>query len=125
MKKSVILQAQEFYNAISGWIGEGGKPVHPDQAQARANVCLKCPHNVNRPIEEFLKDGAALTAKRLLELKSKMNLRVQGEKSLHLCELCGCVLRLKVHEPLKFILEGSSTEDLIPECWVNQEKNQL
>jgi hypothetical protein len=80
---------------IYEWLGEGGSVVDSDIAQHRANVCLKCPHNIyGYPVS-----GAVANAiKRHLEVKNEIGLRVEGEKRLNTCEFCGCVLRLLIWE---------------------------
>lgn len=124
-----LKQAKEFYHLISEWLGEGGKAVNPDHSQKRADVCLKCPkNNVNTSLESLFKDAVAATIKKQLDLKNKMNLRVNGEKSLGICDVCGCVNRLKVHSPIKFILENTDEEtmkELPSECWQKIESKNL
>lgn len=116
-----IKQAEQFFNLKAQWLGAGGHPVGPSQSQGRADVCLACPHNVERPLEEMFKGYVALTVKRQVQLKNQMQLRVNGEKRLHICERCECVLKLKVHVPLEFILKHTKIEGLPAHCWVIQE----
>lgn len=129
-----VKSAIQFHSLVSQWLGEGGKPVPQHQAQARADVCTgrlsgkSCPMNQPRDIEEVLSTAVALTVKRQIELKNSMKLRVEGEKLLHVCEACDCVLRLKVQTPLKFILQNTSDEtfDKLPAfCWIVIERDQL
>ncbi len=117
-----LKQAQQAYELRKSWLGDGGVPVPPIQSQARADVCLKCPKNVEKPIQELLTEPVALIVRRQIELKNKLKLRVEGEKSLHVCDACNCVLKLKVHTPLKFILENTETNNLDPNCWILWEK---
>ena len=83
-----IKQAQMFFRAFRDWIGEGRKPVHPDVAQQRANVCLACSSNQQRGAWEVSAQVIATLVKSQIELKNKMGLRVRGEKSLHICDIC-------------------------------------
>lgn len=123
--KMTIKEAKQFYDLTTQWLGAGGKPVHPDTAQVRANTCLQCPMHEARPIYEALAGAAALTVRRQIELKNKLNLRVQGEKSLHVCGGCNCILRLKVWAPIKFISEHTDTSKLAPGCWVIKEQEEI
>lgn len=120
-------QAQSFYRAYKDWIGEGRKPVLPVHAQLRADVCLVCPQNQQQGAWETMSQVIAGMTRSQIELKNKMNLRVRGEKSLHICALCGCVLRLKVHAPVETVKEATGQETLasLPEeCWIKKELQQ-
>lgn len=109
------------------WLGEGSKPVAPEIAQARAEVCLHvaegkpCPFNQNgfKPVEriaELIRDQT--------EQKNELKLSVQGEEGLHTCALCFCSLPLKVHVPIEQILSGTPAPMLEkfkreqPKCWM-------
>lgn len=101
---------------IKEWLGDGGITVHQSDAQRRADVCLRggpdgkpCPNNQQTaPITSVV--GAAI--KRHLELKSKLMLRTQGEKSLHSCSACGgCPLRLKVWVPQDIVTRSITDEE--------------
>lgn len=116
-----LKQALTFFKVRSEWLGEGGHPVPNRQAQERANVCLKCPQNVERPLAEFLEESVVLLVKRQVELKNQMKLRVDGEKLLHICEACGCKLSLKVHVPIQFVKDTTEMERLDPSCWILSE----
>lgn len=123
-----LQQIKNFGGLYAQWIGAGLKPVHPDQSQKRANICLKCPHNdMTLTIADVFKGKVADTVRRQIELKNHMQLRVEGEKRLGICDICECVLRLKVHVPLQFIDENTDEETakLFPEhCWYVQEKKE-
>lgn len=112
------------------WLGEGSKPVAPEIAQARAEVCLHvaegkpCPFNQNgfKPVEriaELIRDQT--------EQKNELKLSVQGEEGLHTCALCFCSLPLKVHVPLEHILSGTPAPMIEkfkreqPKCWIISE----
>lgn len=102
---------------LADWIGDGGHVVDRDEAQKRANICQTCALNV---------PGLAITSavasaiKAQLSLKSKIRLRVDGEKKLHNCDACGCVLRLLVWEPQERVESHLTDEERqkLPEfCW--------
>jgi hypothetical protein len=99
------------------WVGSGGVVVDQDEAQARADVCLGCP--LNQPGMEVSKE-VALATKKFLEFKNGLDLRVKGEKSLHHCKGCGCVLRLLIWEPQPRIKEQMNAAEIqvTPQfCW--------
>jgi len=88
-------QLAHGFEVLKEWLGEGGQVVDQDTAQHRANICLKCPHNITGfPVASVV----AKAIKLHLSVKNKVGLRVDGEKQLHTCDLCGCVLRLLIWE---------------------------
>lgn len=112
---------------ICDWLGNDGRTVLYETAQNRADVCTgrisgkACPHNVP---ENIVAGFVGDSVKRLLEIKNKANLRVQGEKSLRGCDVCGCNLRLKIHVPFAHIKKFTPQEELDrhPEfCWMQKE----
>lgn len=110
--------ASNYTNGIKllrEWLGEGGMVVSPEQAQARADICLECPENVKF---SRLTMAVAETIKEHVEFKNELNLRVKGEKSLHTCKVCSCVLKLKVHVPIEFIRKHPNPDEKYPaHCW--------
>lgn len=109
---------------LKNWLGSGGICVSQEVAQARANVCLKCPMNSDT---HAFTEGVAAAIKDHLEFKNSQGLRVEGEKSLHTCKICLCANRLKIWCPLD-LLERRMTEDergMYPtECWLSDELNK-
>ena len=77
--------------------------------------------NVQKGFAEVLTASVVLLVRRQIELKNQMQLRVDGEKSLHICEPCGCVLKLKVHVPISFVKETTDREGLHADCWILKE----
>jgi hypothetical protein len=129
-----VKEAVKFWELKNSWLGAGGKPVPAAQSQARADVCNKgcngekCPKNVVKPIQELFTGAVALTVLRQIEYKNQLKLRVDGEKSLHVCDVCNCVLRLKTHVPIEFIKETTDDETLkkFPSyCWIPNELSTL
>lgn len=102
---------------LADWLGEGGQVVDPAEAQRRADTCITC--GLNKPGPAVTK-AVALAIKAQLGVKNKLKLRVDGEKKLHQCGACGCVLRLLIHEPQERV-EAHITEEergkLPGMCW--------
>ena len=109
-----------FRATVKSWLGEGGKPVSPEIANNRAAQCLGCDFNVGGTMSREMASDAA---KKVLEAKNRLKMRVQGENLLHTCELCRCYLPLKVHVPMVHILrfQRESVRETIrsgkPDCW--------
>lgn len=103
--------------SIKDWLGSGGQVVDLKVAQHRANTCITCAKN--QPISSITK-AVALAIKAQLGIKNKLNLRVEGEKKLKGCDICGCVLRLQIWQP-QAMVESHLTEDermqLPGFCW--------
>jgi hypothetical protein len=108
---------------ITEWLGAGGTVCGVDEAQKRADICNKgvdgkpCPHNVKG---YAVPTAMALAIKKHLGFKNKLNLRVQGEKQLHTCQACGCVLRLLIWEKIDMVRSQMSEEErsVTPaHCW--------
>ena len=61
------------------------------------------------------------TVRRWFELKNHLKLQVEGEDKLGHCEICNCVLSLKVHVPRQTILNHTSAEEYAKYpsfCWL-------
>jgi hypothetical protein len=123
--KKALQQAKQFYRTRTQWLGEGGEPSK--DAHERAKACLLCPHNVKRPLEELFKGAVAEAVRQQVELKSAMKVETPLDDALHICNLCGCVLKLKVHVPLKHARDNTPDWEKFPDwCWLktsNDESN--
>lgn len=123
---NILEKARQFgvgATEILEWLGTGGEVVSKEVAQERADICngtatgKKCHQNAP---SGFVKDSIAGAARRALDAKNKMQLRVRGEKELGSCETCGCVLKLLVWYPQKKIQPFMNEEELrrTPHhCW--------
>jgi hypothetical protein len=106
---------------LSDWIGDGGIVVAQEDAQKRADVCISCPLNQK---SNTVSDKVAANIKRQRELKSQLELRVTGEKSLYTCQACLCNLPLKVWIPTQNLKLGENKETLSKydaNCWMRKE----
>lgn len=115
---------------LRDWVGDGDV-VHQMVSEFRAQRCItgnngkKCPHN-RKPKwwEKHTKNPIAQAMKRQLELKNNMRVTVAGEDDLHLCDICGCCLKLKVHAPkdhLKKIMSKRMLNKTPRWCWLRKE----
>lgn len=105
--------------SLSEWIGEGAHPVPEDQANARSEVCLKCPMNKGR--SGRIKDTVAAAIAEYSRVKTKIGLHVRDEGALKTCAACDCPLKLKVWVPLKHILSHTNVGIFPDNCWVVKE----
>ena len=119
-----IAQTTNFLAVRKSWFGDGGEPVSTELAQARADVCLKCPMNYKGDWLWNMATQLAINAQS--RLRKMMNWTVEGEEGLGVCEICGCKERLKIMVPIKHILRHTSPEQLTkypPHCWIRKETN--
>jgi hypothetical protein len=111
-----VSQIANGAKVLSGWLGSGGIPVDKELAQSRAKICLTCPKNVKD--WQFL-ESVAGAIKQQVALKNHLLLRVAGEKQLHTCQVCSCVIKLKVHVPIEMIKPDENERQKFPAfCWL-------
>jgi len=117
-----VQQFQEGAKILKEWLGSGAITVDRATAQRRADVCLKCPLNVN---ESFTAETIAAAIRRQVEIKNHLQLRVDGEKQLHTCSVCGCASKLKIWLPLERILpDADELPKFHPACWLHTESKK-
>lgn len=112
---------------------KNGQVVSKELAQNRADTCLAkrgksfhCPHNSSKykPIE-----SAAKFFKAEIERKNRIGLVVKGERRLHVCDICWCDLKIKIHVPIKKLIEETNPKTLeqfrekADYCWILNESN--
>lgn len=105
---------------LEEWLGAGGKPVARELAENRAAVCAGCPAN-QRGWRELLTVAAANRIALYLEQKHRLLLATPYDTALEECEVCHCVLTLKVWQPLEFALTSTDPEEhrqKNPQCWI-------
>lgn len=104
-------------NHLKDWLGDGGQITDPKTAQHRANTCITC--GLNKP-GLSVTTAVALAVRAQLGVKNQLRLRVSGEKRLHSCQACGCVLRLLIWEPQDRVESHITDEErakLPGMCW--------
>lgn len=124
---------------LKDWLGDGGKPVADELAQARANVCVnecsdttRYQHFHNKPASFFGRVTGAVAKAILDQRREKLNLglKVENEDKLFTCDVCGCHNPLKVWVPMDVILKRTMPEQMAqfpPWCYMvteNRRKNE-
>lgn len=111
---------------LTSWLEDGGKVVAPELAEKRGEICAKCPMNrAGLWWEKYSKDPIAAVIKSWLERKNEMQLGVKAEHDLFMCAACGCCVRLKIWEPLTYIVAHTDKETMDkyhPQCWIRTEQ---
>lgn len=106
------------------WIISGAEAVPKEQANHRAEVCVKCPLNKQGELSAFFTVPVAVAIRKALEDRKTMNLSTPVDSQLGTCEACGCVNALKVHVPFqKFFpkMLPESKAALPDSCWIISE----
>ena len=117
-----IAQASNFLAVRKSWFGDGGEPVSQELAQSRADICRVCPMNYKGEWIWNMATQLAINAQS--KLRRILNLRVDGEEDLGVCEACGCKIVLKIRVPIKQISRHTTVEQLTkyaPKCWIKSE----
>lgn len=109
---------------VIDWLGAGGIPVAQELAEKRAATCVACTYN--QPGDWYVTAPAELLKKSVETWKSvtgKTDVKfetVQGDK-LKSCQVCRCLMALKVFVGLDHILSKTKPDVMaeLPEwCWV-------
>jgi len=126
-------QANQGRKILRDWVGESGTPVPLNEAQSRANVCLhggpngeRCPYNYQGSWLWNLATSIAINQQ--MEIRENMKIKLEGDENLHVCDRCGCKLKLKVHTPFHHLYRHTSDHQftqLPPWCWMVQELNKM
>lgn len=119
-----IAQAAEI---MDDWFGSGANPVDANLSEHRASVCVKCPQNCGDNWWDKAKGFTAVLIAKTLELRKEMRLSTPYDDQLKVCGICKCVNKLKVHVPLKHIVDNLNAEDETKfrqlQCWITMEKD--
>lgn len=102
----------------------GESPVPAKQSEERSYKCLICP--LNRPETDFeiVTGTVASLTKEVMAFRHKQKMTLPDEHLLGVCDACGCDLKLKLHVPVKHILETMKEEQLQAldaKCWIREE----
>lgn len=131
---------QELSNDAKGlmllkdWLGDGGHPVDRVVAEQRAAICTggnagtHCINNVEPNWWNRVKHAVAEVICDQLSLKHKFSIETSKDVSLHMCKVCGCCLKLKVHTPPEHIAKHTTAPMLeqFPDfCWIKRETQKI
>ena len=113
---------------LTQWLGDGLNPVPRQLAEKRALVCATCPQNQEGNLWQRMDALAAHELRSLISAKKNMKLETQKDYALKTCQACDCWLPLKVHSPLRHILNNTSDsvrKDLDVSCWILSEEQSV
>lgn len=115
-----IKRAAQGTAVIVNWLTSGGAPVDQETANKRAEICTNCPRNVEG---SWFTTSAAEIIRATLSARSDLKLATPNDDRLKSCDVCKCLMRLKVWTPLHFI-KDRTPPDIMAEfpanCWINK-----
>lgn len=113
-----IKRAAQGTTVVLDWLMSGGQPVEQALAEKRAQTCVQCPKNV---AGQWFTTAPAELIRTTLSARSDLKLQTPFDEKLQSCDVCKCLMRLKVWTPLQFILEKTKP-DIMAEfpsnCWI-------
>lgn len=118
-----------FLRTVRQWAGKGFKFVPTEEAERRAAICSDCPKNVEVPgctgcqgILAYVRDVLNRRANHR-GVEPKITSR---DNKLKNCEVCGCVLEVKVHLPMDVATYAKPPGGrAYPEhCWMHQTETE-
>ena len=113
-----IRRAAQGTAVVLDWLTSGGAPVAQELANKRAAICVACPRNVEGA---WYTTAPAEVIKATLEARKDLKLETPSDAALKSCDVCKCLMRLKVWCPLTHILSKTKPEvmDEFPShCWI-------
>lgn len=113
-----IRRAAQGAAVVVDWLQSGGAPVAKELANRRAEVCVNCPKNV---AGSWYTTAPAEIIKAALEARKDLTLSTPFDGQLKSCDVCKCLMPLKVWTPLHHILERTRPEimaEFPPNCWI-------
>ena len=122
--RNALAGLAEGAETLIRWISDGAEAVPIEQANARSKVCSECPLNKKGDWTRFFSVPVASGIRRALQIRGDLKLETDDDDKLGVCQSCRCVLKLKVHLPLKNIVNNMENEDaakLPKNCWINME----
>jgi len=121
-----VKELMEGAKTLREWDESGDPAVPPEVSLRRAQACSKCPHNTPGDFTKWFTVPASEMIKARIEKAQARKLTTEQDDNLHICDVCYCPLRLKVHVPIQWIAKRLNPEKLhalraVPGCWVGAE----
>jgi hypothetical protein len=111
-------------HVLLDWLGDGGRPVAPELAEQRAQICATCPKNDGGDWKSVFTAPVAEMIRLQLAIRHDLELKTSVDDKLTVCSGCDCPLALKVFSPLEHNRRHLTEETkarLDPRCWVLNE----
>jgi len=115
-----IKRAAQGTGVVVDWLMSGGPPVDQGTADKRASICVNCPKNVEG---SWYTVAPAEIIRSTLSARSDLKFQTPHDDKLKSCDVCKCLMRLKVWVPLHFIKDRTPQEvmaEFPSNCWINK-----
>jgi hypothetical protein len=116
---AAIRRAAQGTAVVLDWLNSGGTPVAQELANKRAETCVGCQKNVEG---SWYTTAPAELIKATLEARKDLKLETPSDSALKSCDVCKCLLRLKVFCPLSHIVSKTKPEIMAEfpkeNCWI-------
>jgi len=119
-----LKRAAQGAAVVLEWLGSGATPVAQELAEKRATICVACPKNQEG---SWFTEGPAALIKKSVETwksvtgKTDFEFKTAQGDALKSCDVCKCLMPLKVFVPLNHILEKTNAEvmaEFPANCWI-------
>ena len=113
-----IKRAAQGTAVVLDWLTSGGAPVAQELANKRASICVSCPKNVQG---SWYTVAPAELIRETLSARKELTLETPHDGQLKSCDVCKCLMRLKVWTPLEFIVSKTKPEimgEFPNHCWI-------
>jgi hypothetical protein len=113
-----VKRAAQGTAVVLDWLTSGGQPVSQELAEQRGKICVACPKNV---VGEWYTTAPAELIRSTLSARSDLKLQTSNDEKLQSCDVCKCLMRLKVWTPLEFIVNKTRPEimeEFPSHCWI-------
>ena len=119
-----ITEVLNFLRTVREWAAKGFKFVPPAEATRRAAICATCPKNIEV-------HGCSGCSGVLAHVRDLLNRRANFrglevretsyDADLKNCEVCGCVLEVKVHLPIEVATyaKPAGNREYPEHCWMH------
>jgi hypothetical protein len=122
---AVVKKLAAGASALLEWESEGLPHAEPKVAEARAQICSKCPKNQEgRSLTEYFTVPVADLYNKRFKKMHDLNLTTPYDDDLKVCQACLCPMRTKVWFPKELILKRLIPEQrpqlnqINPRCWI-------
>lgn len=110
-----LSDAWNWVKSMEDWRKTGFDTVPQEEAERRAAICAKCPHN--RIISGCW--GCKGVGEQVSKLSGGKTTSI--DQNLHMCDVCLCVIKAKVHLPRE-VIHTDGLDDKWPSfCWLAKE----
>jgi hypothetical protein len=126
-RKLTITDILNFLRTIREWSAKGFEFVSSEEAARRAAICAGCPKNVEvhgcsgcSGVVSHVRD----LLNRRVNFRGRQSHETPFDEQLKNCEVCGCVLEVKVHLPLGIATYAKPPggREYPEHCWMHELK---